>query len=85
LTSSRSIVSIASSPLNRASRTRVPPIRKVPFIATVCPKVWNSGRHPITTSSGRASLASNTFTVAFMTRLRWVSRAPFGSPVVPLV
>ena len=33
----------------------------------------------------RASLASNTLTVAFITRLRWVSSAPLGSPVVPLV
>ena len=52
---------------------------------TVWPNVWNSGRQPSTTSLGRASLASKTLTVAFITRLRWVSTAPLGWPVVPLV
>ena len=33
----------------------------------------------------RASLASKTLTVAFITRLRWLSTAPLGCPVVPLV
>ncbi len=85
VTPSRTISSMAASPLNRASSTSVPPSRKVPFIPTVWPNVWNSGRHPSTTSSWRASFASKTLTVAFMTRLRWVSSAPLGWPVVPLV
>ncbi len=84
-TPSRSIRSMAAGPVNRLSSTSVAPIRKVPFIATVWPKLWNSGRQPSTTSVLRASLASKTFTVAFMTRLRWVSTAPLGTPVVPLV
>ncbi len=60
-------------------------MRNVPFMPTVCPNVWNSGRQPSTTSLRVESFASKTLTVAFITRLRCVSSAPFGSPVVPLV
>ena len=79
------MVSMAALPVNRASSTSVAPMRNVPFMPTVWPKVWNSGRQPRTTSDGLASLASKTLTVAFITRFRWVSTAPLGCPVVPLV
>ena len=85
VTPSRTIVSMAPAASNLGCRTSVAPTRNVVFIATDCPKTWNSGRLPIVTSSRRTSLPSKAETVAFMTRLRWVSRAPFGSPVVPLV
>ena len=49
------------------------------------PNVWNSGRQPMTTSSRPIGFASKAFAVAFMTRLRCVSTAPLGRPVVPLV
>ncbi len=61
------------------------PARQVELRETVWPKAWNSGRAPSATSSGRMSLASKALTVAFMTRLKWLSTAPFGTPVVPLV
>ena len=54
VTFSRTIRSIAASPVNRASSTSVPPSRNVPFMPTVWPNVWNSGRQPITTSSERS-------------------------------
>ncbi len=77
--------SIASSASNLGCSTSVPPTRNVEFIDTVWPKVWNSGRQPSTTSSRYSGFASKALTVAFMTRFRWVSTAPFGCPVVPLV
>ena len=80
VTFSRTISSIAASPVNRASSTSVPPRRNVPFMPTVCPNVWNSGRQPSTTSSGVTSLASKTLTVAFITRFRWVSSGALGLP-----
>ncbi len=82
---SRCIRSMAAAGSNRGCSSRVAPTRNVEFIDTVWPKVWNSGRQPITTSSRRIGFASNAFTVEFSTRLRCVSRAPFGRPVVPLV
>lgn len=54
------------------------------FITALWPKAWNSGRAvSITSSSARAN--SRSATNAFITMLRWVSSAPLGRPVVPLV
>ena len=77
--------SSASAGSNLGCSTRVAPTRKVVFSETLWPNTWNSGRQPRTLSSRRVSLASKAFTVAFRTRLRWVSTAPLGRPVVPLV
>lgn len=79
------IIRMASSGSNRSCRMRVAPTRKVVLSATDWPKVWNRGREPMTTSSPLMGWTSNALTVAFITRLRWVSMAPLGTPVVPLV
>jgi hypothetical protein len=82
----RSVISsIAAVASKRGCSSRVAPTRNVEFIETDWPKVWNSGRQPITTSSRRNGLASKALAVAFSTRLRCVSTAPLGRPVVPLV
>src|SRR5207249_2307965 len=84
-------VSAASSISTRACRasnlgniTRVARVAKPAFICTLCPKEWNSGSAIRCTSCGcrpNNRLASS----AFCTMLLWVSSAPLGCPVVPLV
>lgn len=85
LTCSRTMISMARAASKRGIRTSVAPARQVELRETVCPKAWKSGRAPRTVSSGRMSLASKALTVAFITMLKWLSTAPFGTPVVPLV
>ena len=51
----------------------------------VSPKQWNSGRHPITTSSSLSSTRVSALTAALVIMLAWVSSAPLGWPVVPEV
>ncbi len=82
---SATISSMARAASKRGSRTRVAPARQVEFMETVWPKAWKRGSAPSATSSGRTSLASKALTVAFITRLKWLSTAPLGTPVVPLV
>ncbi len=48
------------------------------------PNTWKNGRTASVTSSGRAP-NSWPDTVQFMYSRKWVSSAPFGLPVVPLV
>lgn len=84
-TRSVTISRIASGAVNLGISTSVAPTRQVEFIETVCPNTWNSGSAPRAMSSRCTSLASKAFTVAHMTILRWLSSAPLGRPVVPLV
>jgi len=78
-------MSRAVAPSNRGSSTSVAPTRKAAFIAQVWPKEWNSGKQPSTTSSRQSSMMSVADSDAFSTMLSWVSTAPLGLPVVPLV
>ena len=62
----------------------MPPTAIVAFSAHVCPKAWNIGRAPsVIVVSSRSKIS----TAAAMLRIRlaWVSWAPLGLPVVPLV
>ncbi len=75
----------ACSASNRGSRVRHAPAATATLSATVCPNTWNIGRPPKMTSSGRARTMSARDTSVLLMRLRWVSSAPFGWPVVPEV
>ena len=52
---------------------------------TVWPKEWKSGRAPRTTSPALTSEVVREAMSALRERLKWVSSAPFGLPVVPEV
>src|SRR5437773_9549836 len=55
-------------------------------ITAVRPYTWNSGIAPRTRSEPGDFVANQaTVCIAFATRFRWVSIAPFGVPVVPPV
>jgi hypothetical protein len=79
------ISSSALAASKRSVSTIVAPARKQVSIPQIWPKVWNSGRQPNSTSSGRKSKGESIPTVTFMVTLSWVSIAPFGRPVVPEV
>ena len=68
---------------NLGSRVRVPPPATVAFSPQVSPNTWNSGRQPMTTSSGLVPSSVSAVSAAFGCRLAWVSSAPLGWPVVP--
>ena len=85
VTWSRPIRSSAAAPSKRGSSVRHAPDSTDAFSPHVCPKTWNSGSPPITTSSGVASSRVRAEVRAFVRRLAWVSSAPFGEPVVPEV
>ena len=70
---------------NRGSRVRHAPDATATLSATVCPNTWNSGSPPKMTSSGPARTMSVRATSVLLSRLPWVSSAPFGWPVVPEV
>ncbi len=78
-----SMTSMTVAGSNRGTSEMVAPTRNPPFMTTVCPKEWNSGRAPKMTSSPRMSIESYTETVAFHRTLSCVSTAPLGLPVVP--
>ena len=64
----------------------VAPTAKPAFRFTVCPNEWNSGRVSRWVSCWLATVSkSRLLVIAFITMLEWVSSAPFGCPVVPLV
>ena len=52
---------------------------------TVWPKEWKRGSEPRTTSPSRTSVIVSPEISALRLRLRWVSSAPLGLPVVPEV
>ena len=60
------------------------PLPSTQFTATNSPWAWNMGSACRRTSRGEKSHASTRAT-AFVARLPWLSIAPFGRPVVPLV
>jgi hypothetical protein len=68
---------------NLGIRVRPAPATTAVLRLQVWPKAWNSGRQPITTSSGPRSSSEPAVTSAFLATLAWVSSAPFGVPVVP--
>ncbi|CAM5236589.1 hypothetical protein SFUMM280S_08526 [Streptomyces fumanus] len=82
---SASIRSSASSAVNPPIRTSLAPARNVVPMPQIWPKVWDSGRQPSSTSAGRIAKGESIVVVTFITRLRWVSAAPLGRPVVPEV
>ena len=55
------------------------------FMATVRPKMWKYGRAPRTVSPGVARGNQAATWTALATRLRCVSMAALGTPVVPPV
>ncbi len=84
VTCSASMSARACRAPNLGNSTRVAPVAKPAFICTLCPNEWNSGSVIRCTSCGcrpNSRLASS----AFCTMLLWVSSAPLGCPVVPLV
>lgn len=85
VTRSRCRIRSAAAGSNRGSRVRVAPATTAALRAQVCPKAWNSGRPPNRTSSGPIRISVSTVVTALVDRLRWVSSAPFGVPVVPEV
>ena len=85
VTASRWMMSSALAPSNLGSSVSVPAAATVAFSPQVSPKTWNSGRQPITTSSGLFSSRVRAVSSALRVRPAWVSSAPFGLPVVPEV
>ena len=81
----RVISSSASTASNLGSRMIDPPRRNVTLSTAICPKMWNSGSPPNTTSSGVIGKVSIRATLTCSIMLRWVPMAPLGVPVVPLV
>ncbi len=84
VTRSDSISASARAASNRGSSTTVAAVANPAFICTVWPKEWNSGRAARWTSCG-CTPNSRFASSAFCTMLLWVSSAPLGLPVVPLV
>ena len=78
-----SIFSAISSGLKPSITITRPPVSRAYRAGSVAP-MWNSGGQHRLLLDGR-SPRSNGLTWQRATSLRWVSTAPFGSPVVPLV
>ena len=80
----RSIASSTGPASNRGTSTSVPPNRTAVLSTLDRPKTWNSGStaRPMSSSSKPNSSPA---TVQFMYSWKWVSSAPLGWPVVPLV
>ncbi|GAP54855.1 hypothetical protein AHiyo6_14200 [Arthrobacter sp. Hiyo6] len=75
----------AAAPVNRGSITMVAPARRPVFNTTVCPKVWNNGSPPKSTSPRWKSKVLVRRTLVCSTRAKCVPSAPLGLPVVPEV
>src|SRR5260370_900195 len=69
---------------SRGTSDRHPPNLTKTLITDDSPNTWKNGSTASTTSSLRAP-NSPPATVQFMYSWKWVSSAPFGLPVVPLV
>ena len=82
-TRSRAISSSASPGSHRRWITTVPPTVSSGSVYTSSPPVWNIGVWVSVTSPGRSSWTR--VLSVFHAIIRWVMRAPFGSPVVPPV
>ena len=81
---SRSIMSRTSPGWNRGTIDRQPPYRTLTLITDDSPNTWKNGRTARVTSSLRAPNSWPAM-VQFMYSRKWVSSAPLGFPVVPLV
>src|ERR1035437_2518353 len=68
----------------RGTIDRQPPYRTNTLISDERPNTWKKGSTASTTSSARAPNSPPAI-VQFMYSWKWVSSAPFGLPVVPLV
>ncbi len=82
---SRATASRTAPGSNRGIRTREAPLRTAALMVQICPKMWNSGRQPTTTSSGVIRWISTPLTSVLCRRPAWVRTAPLGRPVVPEV
>ena len=84
VTRSRSMISSAFSGSKRGSIVTVAPLETAAFIVQVWPNEWNSGSAPSRTSPSPNS-AKPADDAQLRSRFAWVSSAPLGLPVVPLV
>ena len=80
----RAMASSTASGSNRGMSTSVPPNRTHTLSTLDRPNTWNIGSTATPTSSSRKP-NSPPATVQFMYSWKWVSSAPLGLPVVPLV
>ena len=85
VTCSFSITSMAAAGSKRGMRARLAPAIVAALRPTTRPKTWNSGRQPMTMSSGVISWIDVAERSALRLMLLWVSSAPLGRPVVPEV
>ena len=85
VTFSLPITLIASAGSNRGISASAAPAMTAALSPTTSPNTWNSGRQPITTSSGVVAWISTALRCALRWTLLWVSSAPLGRPVVPEV
>ena len=67
----------------RVSNTNAAPVASDSPSATFRPKMWNSGRATIPTSSARRISGMRSICCRLAVRLPWVSMAALGSPAVP--
>ena len=84
VTRSRWMISSALSGSKRGSIVTFAPLHTAAFIVQVWPKEWNSGSAPSSTSFSSNSAKPSTL-AQLRFRFAWVSSAPLGCPVVPLV
>ena len=84
VTPCRCIASSTAPVSNLPTRLIVEPYRTVLLRLQESPYMWNSGSTARVTSSGTAPKVSDA-TVAAMYSWKWLSSAPLGRPVVPLV
>ena len=81
---SASRVSRTAAGAKRGTIDRQPPYRTLTLITDDRPNTWKNGSTASVTSSGLAPNSCPAI-VQFMYSWKWVSSAPFGLPVVPLV
>ena len=65
--------------------TAVPPAHSAGSSWLIEPITWNKGTASKLRTSPNGRASSRSTTSAALTTLPWVSMAPFGAPVVPLV
>lgn len=83
-TRSRAMASNTHAGSNLGTKTIVPPLKNVGMLTSPRPVTWNSGAMHNTTSEPSTSVCASWFMVLNV-RLPWLSTAPLGRPVVPLV
>ena len=85
VTPSLAMMSSAPEGSKRDIRVTVDPAWMAALRQQVWPKAWKNGRHPRITSAVSSPSRVVAMTWALRLRLKWVSSAPFGWPVVPEV